>query len=209
MVTLYYDSPGYVFDEDLRLLPLPGGTEVRYPRDLWGGAHAYVQASYLLLHQDTGDGTWIWPMAWPRSPHFHPLRDEPAPYPLEFFAPRRSQVPTFLAGVRSRFLGLAYGFFVRLSFRGVGFKVQPLGPAHLALDLGCSHHFLVHLPPGVTFRKVRKYDFLLHGPDRQRLLDCANRLQALRYPDVYKAKGIHHSAEALFTKQRNKDAKRR
>jgi len=144
----------------------------------------------------------------PKVPAFVQL-ESTADFGENYFVSSYAKLKSLTSNLRNAILGVSYGFFIKFSFKGVGFKLHVVDRSRLALDLGCSHFFIFRLPSSVFVKKIRKYEFVAFSNDKALLGFISNQIQMLRYPDVYKGKGIHFVGEQLFMKSRNKDAKRR
>lgn len=92
--------------------------------------------------------------------------------------------------------------FVRLSLRGVGFRLWFLRH-HLLLDLGFSHFLSYRLPPALR-AFPSKGQLLLAAPSLPLLHLVAAQLTALRPPDPYRAKGIQGPFSRSPSKRRSK-----
>lgn len=93
--------------------------------------------------------------------------------------------------------------FVRLSLRGVGFRVWHFR-RHLLLELGFSHLFFYRLPPSLVALPSRG-QLLLASLSRPLLHLVAAQLTALRPPDPYRGKGVHSPLRRSLPKRRSKD----
>lgn len=124
--------------------------------------------------------------------------------PSTFFFSRSSAL-SLLASIRCVSNGLGYGYYARLALSGVGFRVWNFGRL-LLFDLGFNTFHAYSLPVGV-FASVGKANLLLVAVDSLLLATVADQLCSLRFPDVYKGKGILLGDAPPTLKKRKRDGK--
>jgi large subunit ribosomal protein L6 len=124
-----------------------------------------------------------------------------------FFNASSSHLQTWVTRVWSHYKGIFSPYYLRLSFKSVGYRVWYRNRT-LLLKLGFTHRYLAYIPPSVKF-KVRKYKILLYSVSKSSLKESAFFLRSLRFPDPYNGKGIRFKGDRVSVKQRAKDPKKR
>lgn len=108
----------------------------------------------------------------------------------------------FLNFMYKGILGLKTGFFVQLFLNGVGFKCEKK-ENKLIFDLGYSHKLSYKIPEGVFFF-IKRARILVFSYNKEILGLVQNEIKLLRYPDVYKGKGIIYFGQILKLKEGKK-----
>lgn len=117
---------------------------------------------------------------------------------LLFF--NKTSYKSFLVNFKNSLYGVSYGFFTLLRLKGVGFRswVDRLRN-DLVLVIGYSHYVFYRIPKDVII-KSKKGRILIFGIDKQIVYNVAAEVQSLRYPDIYKGKGIQSFGKNLVLK---------
>lgn len=96
---------------------------------------------------------------------------------------------SFKSLIHQYFKGLTQGFLVVLECVGIGYKVQ-LETNSLEFKLGFSHPVQFLLPQDVQVFVPKPNVICFFGIDKKRLYQVASQVQSLKFPDVYKGKGL-------------------
>jgi len=97
-------------------------------------------------------------------------------------------------------IGVNFGYINRLSFVGVGYRVESLTDDTVTLKLGYSHLISVKIPSSVKAYSPKKSMLILKSFDLQQLNSFTAFIRSHRYPDVYKGKGILFKNEEIRLK---------
>jgi ribosomal protein L6P/L9E len=107
---------------------------------------------------------------------------------------------SFLVNFKNSLYGVSYGFFTLLKLKGVGFRSWVDSFRNdLVLVIGYSHYVFYKIPRDVII-KSKKGRILIFGIDKQIVYNVASEIQSLRYPDIYKGKGIQFFGKNLTLK---------
>ena len=102
--------------------------------------------------------------------------------------------------VQQSAVGVNFGYINRLSFVGVGFRVESLTNKVMTLKLGYSHLVSVKIPDSIKAYSPKKTTLILKSFDLQKLNMFTARIRSHRFPDVYKGKGILFKNETIRLK---------
>lgn len=97
-------------------------------------------------------------------------------------------------------IGVNFGYINRLSFVGVGYRVETLTDDVVTLKLGYSHLISVEIPSSIKAYSPKKSTLILKSFDLQKLNSFTARIRSHRYPDAYKGKGILFKNENIRLK---------
>lgn len=101
---------------------------------------------------------------------------------------------------------LNIGLFQELSLVGVGFRSYlSSNKKKLGFKLGYSHKVYYELPKGIWATNPTRYKVRLYSPSKFLLNQVSLDLKNLRYPDIYKGKGIRFLGENLKFKEGKKE----
>lgn len=106
----------------------------------------------------------------------------------KLFFPTKLVFNTFFTLFKNSILGVQYGFFKEFKLNGVGYYVWVDG-SFVYFDLGFGNIYRYSLPDGV-FAYAKKNKFFLYGVSKIKVSQIASLMNKLRYPDVYKNKGL-------------------
>jgi large subunit ribosomal protein L6 len=95
----------------------------------------------------------------------------------------------FKSLIAQYFTGLTQGFLVSLECVGIGYRVQ-LQQGILQFKLGFSHSSEFYIPEDVKAFLPKPNVICFFGIDKKRLHKIASEVQSLKFPDVYKGKGL-------------------
>lgn len=94
------------------------------------------------------------------------------------------------------------GFFTELTLVGLGFRASKKIISNLnfiSFELHFSHKLFYKIPSSVLI-KCNKKRILVFGLQRAQVLNVANEIKSLRYPNIYKGKGIRFLGEVIKLK---------
>lgn len=102
-------------------------------------------------------------------------------------------------------IGVNFGYINRLTFVGVGYRVESLTDNVITLKLGYSHLISIKIPASIKAYSPKKSMLILKSFDSQKLNLFTARIRSYRFPDVYKGKGILFKNEVIRIKsEKNK-----
>jgi len=102
--------------------------------------------------------------------------------------------------IQQAIVGINFGYINRLSFVGVGYRVESLSDKVITLKLGYSHLISVKIPSSIKVYSPKKSTLILKSFDLQKLNLFTARIRSHRFPDVYKGKGILFKNETIRLK---------
>lgn len=97
-------------------------------------------------------------------------------------------------------VGVNFGYINRLTFVGVGYRVESLTDNVITLKLGYSHLISIKIPTAIKAYSPKKSTLILKSFDSQKLNLFTARIRSYRFPDVYKGKGILFKNETIRLK---------
>ena len=97
-------------------------------------------------------------------------------------------------------VGVNFGYINRLTFVGVGYRVESLTDNVITLKLGYSHLISIKIPMSIKAYSPKKSTLILKSFDSQKLNLFTARIRSYRFPDVYKGKGILFKNETIRLK---------
>ena len=97
-------------------------------------------------------------------------------------------------------VGVNFGYINRLTFVGVGYRVESLTDNVITLKLGYSHLISIKIPTSIKAYSPKKSTLILKSFDSQKLNLFTARIRSYRFPDVYKGKGILFKNETIRLK---------
>jgi large subunit ribosomal protein L6 len=102
--------------------------------------------------------------------------------------------------IQQAIVGINFGYINRLSFVGVGYRVEALSDKVVTLKLGYSHLISIKIPSSIEVYSPKKNTLILKSFDLQKLNLFTARIRSHRFPDVYKGKGILFKNETIRLK---------
>jgi large subunit ribosomal protein L6 len=111
---------------------------------------------------------------------------------------------SFIRLFQKQLLGVCLKFVVRLTFVGVGFRIESIENGFIKLKLGFSHLVFVKIPPYITVFAPNKTLLVLECIDDPLLKEFCAKLYLLKSPDIYKGKGILYKNQVLTLKEGKK-----
>ncbi len=114
----------------------------------------------------------------------------------------------YLSWLEKLIIGVNKGYRQKLRLVGVGFRAS-LEEKTLVLKIGFSHPVRYLIPQDVSVMpsKGKGIMLLVKGLEYQRVKQIAYNIKNLRWPDIYKGKGIHYYKEKLKLKKGKRDKK--
>jgi len=102
--------------------------------------------------------------------------------------------------IQQAVVGVNFGYINRLSFVGVGYRVESLTDKAITLKLGFSHLISIKIPTSIKVYSPKKSTLILKSFDLQKLNLFTASIRSHRFPDVYKGKGILFKNEVIRLK---------
>ena len=122
-----------------------------------------------------------------------------------FFLKKELLMP-FLKRIIENFYGVNYGWKIKLTIKGRGFKIF-VKNNYIYFDLGFSHGLKFLLPSNVysgVLKKDFEYELILIGCDKVLLSNIAFNIRSLLPINSYKARGFIYSYETFLLKSGKK-----
>jgi len=117
---------------------------------------------------------------------------------------KRMKFSSFFRLLQKSVVGVSLSFVIRLTFVGVGFRVESIKNNFIKLKLGFSHFVFIKIPFYVEVFVPQKTSLVLKSLDEQLLKEFCSKICFFRVPDVYKGKGILYKNETLILKEGKK-----
>jgi large subunit ribosomal protein L6 len=111
---------------------------------------------------------------------------------------------SFFRLFQKRLLGVCLKFVARLTFVGIGFRIESIDNGFIKLKLGFSHLVFVRVPPYINIFVPKKTTLILECIDDQLLNEFCSKIKILKSPDTYKGKGILYKNQTLILKEGKK-----
>lgn len=93
-----------------------------------------------------------------------------------------------------------FDFTIRLAFIGIGFRVDGIDNDFIKLKLGFSHFIFVKIPKTIKLFLPKKTLIILQSKNEQFLKQFCWKICSMRFPDIYKGKGIKFKNQILLLK---------
>ena len=111
---------------------------------------------------------------------------------------------SFLRLFQKQLLGVCLNFVIRLTFVGVGFRIEAISQDFIKLKLGFSHLVFIKIPSYINIFMPKKTLLVIKCVDDQLLKEFCSKLFSLKSPDAYKGKGILFKNQILTLKEGKK-----
>lgn len=111
---------------------------------------------------------------------------------------------SFFRLFQKRLLGVCLKFVARLTFVGIGFRIESVENGFIKLKLGFSHLVFVPIPSYINAFVPKKTILVLECIDDQLLKEFCSKIKLLKSPDAYKGKGILYKNQTLVLKEGKK-----
>jgi large subunit ribosomal protein L6 len=102
--------------------------------------------------------------------------------------------------IQNMLVGVAQGYDKRLELVGVGY-VAAVQNGVLQLRVGFANELQKKIPEGLEVTCPDQQHVLIKGIDKQKVMQFAAEVRALRKPEPYKGKGIRYDGEVVRRKQ--------
>lgn len=100
--------------------------------------------------------------------------------------------------------GHSQGFYSKLYFKGIGYKVELVKDTTLILHLGYSHKIVKEIPKELSCKLLQNTELLILGINKDKVTQFAAEIRKCKAPDVYKGKGILYENEKIKLKESKK-----
>lgn len=120
------------------------------------------------------------------------------------FLKLKQQYSTFFRSFQKAIVGVNLGFVIRLTFVGVGFRVESVEKNFIKLKLGFSHFVLIKIPSYIKVCAPKKTLLVLKSVDKQLLKEFSSKIRSFKLPDIYKGKGILYKNQTVRLKEGKK-----
>jgi len=101
-------------------------------------------------------------------------------------------------------IGVGLNFVVRLTFVGVGFRIESIENGFMKLNLGFSHLVYIKIPKHIKIFTTKKTSLTLECIDDHLLNEFSSKICSYKKPDTYKGKGILYKSQSIILKEGKK-----
>lgn len=122
---------------------------------------------------------------------------------LTFFE-KKTKKSTFFRLFQKAIIGVGLNFVTRLTFVGVGFRIESIENNFMKLKLGFSHLVYIRIPEHIKVFTTKKTFLILTCIDEQLLKEFSSKIRSYRKLDVYKGKGILYKNQSIILKEGKK-----
>lgn len=105
---------------------------------------------------------------------------------------------TYRALLYNMVTGVTQGFEKKLTWTGVGYRMQPAGKG-IKIQMGFSHDIDWPGTDGVQF-KIEESTLTISGADKELIGQIAADIRSIKPPEPYKGKGIRYVDEHIIRK---------
>jgi large subunit ribosomal protein L6 len=120
------------------------------------------------------------------------------------FIQKKMKYSLFFRLLQKLVIGVSLNFIVRLTFVGVGFRIESIDKNFIKLKLGFSHLIYIKIPFYIQTFMMKKTFLILKSVDDQLLKQFSSRIVSYKRPDIYKGKGILYKNQITFLKEGKK-----
>lgn len=106
--------------------------------------------------------------------------------------------------ITTKLIGLSIKYTVRISFIGVGYRLESINNNILKIKLGFSHFIFVTVPSEIESVSTKKIILTLRSSNFFTLKNFVSKLCLLAPVDNYKGKGIRLKNQSVLLKQGKK-----
>jgi large subunit ribosomal protein L6 len=117
---------------------------------------------------------------------------------------KKALYPSFIRLLQKQLLGICLKFVVRLTFVGVGLRIESVDNGFIKLKLGFSHLVFVRIPAYINVFTLKKTFLVVECIDNHLLKEFCSKLYLLKSPEIYKGKGILYKNQTLTLKEGKK-----
>jgi large subunit ribosomal protein L6 len=119
-------------------------------------------------------------------------------------AVKKIKYSSFFRLFQKALVGVGINFVVRLTFVGVGFRIESIEKNFMLLKLGFSHLVYIRIPEHIKVFTTKKTFLILECIDEQLLKEFSSKICSYKKPDVYKGKGILYKNQSIILKEGKK-----
>jgi len=120
------------------------------------------------------------------------------------FTAKKIKYSSFFRLFQKALIGVGLNFVVRLTFFGVGFRIESIENEFMKLNLGFSHLVYIKIPKHVKIFTTKKTSLILECIDDHLLNEFSSKICSYKKPDVYKGKGILYKNQSIILKEGKK-----
>lgn len=114
------------------------------------------------------------------------------------------QAGTCRSIINSMIKGVSEGFFKKLKFIGVGYRISLDKINVLKMFLGYSHPIYYNIPEFIKVEILPNNEILIKGINKQLVGQVTANIRSYRVPERYKGKGIRYHDEIINIKEAKK-----
>jgi large subunit ribosomal protein L6 len=119
-------------------------------------------------------------------------------------ATKKSKYSSFFRLFQKALIGVKLNYVVRLTFIGVGFRVESIENDFMKLKLGFSHLVYIRIPKHIKVFATKKTFLILECIDEHLLKEFSSKICSYKKPDIYKGKGILYKNQSIILKEGKK-----
>jgi large subunit ribosomal protein L6 len=106
----------------------------------------------------------------------------------------------FINNFKKSIFSIFFGYFTELILIGLGFKITRLKRLRLLVfELNFSHQIIYKIPLDIII-KTSKKNIIIFGLNKERVINISNQIINLRFPNIYKGKGIRYLNQIIKLK---------
>jgi len=117
---------------------------------------------------------------------------------------KKVRFSSFFRLFQKALIGVGLTFVVRLTFVGVGFRIESIENEFMKLKLGFSHLVYIKIPKHINISTTKKTSLILKCVDEHLLREFSSKICSHKTPDVYKGKGILYKNQSVILKEGKK-----
>ena len=117
---------------------------------------------------------------------------------------KKIKYSSFFRLFQKALIGVRLNFVVRLTFVGVGFRIEAIENEFIKLRLGFSHLVYIKIPSHIKIFTTKKTFLILKCIDEQLLKEFSAKICSYKKPDIYKGKGILYKNQVVILKEGKK-----
>lgn len=117
---------------------------------------------------------------------------------------KKMKYASFFRLFQKALIGVNLNFIIRLTFVGVGFRIEAIENGFIKLKLGFSHLVYIKIPSYIKVFMTKKTFLVLKCIDEQLLKEFSSKICSYKKPDVYKGKGILYKNQVVILKEGKK-----
>ncbi len=102
--------------------------------------------------------------------------------------------------INNMIIGVEKGYQKILEINGVGYRAAIKGNS-VELSVGYSHLVNIEIPSDLKVEAPKNTKLIVSGIDKQKVMELAAKIRAVRKPEPYKGKGIKYQDEHIIRKE--------